>query len=91
MITTDEEQKIKELKARGYSQSKIAKELNISRSTVARHWGGRKLILSDLFAVGPCRRCKTVYPMPKFLPSFHCPYCKEEFFWWKLWFRPENK
>jgi predicted Zn-ribbon and HTH transcriptional regulator len=92
MITKDQEEKINQLKARGYSQFKVATELNISRATVARHWGGeRKLSINDLFIVSSCSRCGTVFPKPKFLPTFKCPYCKAEFEWREPQFTPENK
>ena len=90
MITKDDIKKIQELRARGYSQSKIAQKLNISRATVARHWGHKKLTLDDLFLVSACSICQTVSPKPKFQHSFRCPYCKKGFSWRTPWFKPEG-
>ncbi|MEW6570236.1 MAG: AAA family ATPase [Nitrospirota bacterium] len=38
MITDDDKEKIQDLKVKGYSQAKVARELGLSRSTVARYW-----------------------------------------------------
>lgn len=88
MITQDDIKKIQDLRARGYSQSKIAQKLNISRATVARHWGNKKLVLDDLFLVSACPKCGAVYPKPKFMPKWECAFCKEKFEWKKHWFTP---
>jgi transcriptional regulator with XRE-family HTH domain len=90
MITKDDITRIQNLKAKDYSQTKVAQELNISRSTVARYWGGRKLSLNDLYLVSPCSACGTVYPKPKFLANWKCPYCKKDFYWPNPWFTPDS-
>ena len=41
MLTDDDFSKIETLKGKGYSQQKIASELNISRASVARYWNGQ--------------------------------------------------
>jgi predicted DNA-binding protein (UPF0251 family) len=86
MITKDEIKKIRELKARGYSQEKVAKEMKISRSTVQRHWRGRKLKLEDLFIYAKCVHCKSPYPHPKFLSGWECPACRKPYTWYVPWF-----
>ena len=91
MITKDDVAKIQELKKRGYSQDKVALELKISRSTVARNWGGKRHTFRDLFLLGPCVRCGTVYPKPKFLIQWKCPYCEDDVYWKKPWFSPPER
>ncbi len=81
MITKDQINRIEELKARGYSQSKIAEKLKMSRSTVQRHWRGKKLKLEDLFQIGRCHSCRAPIPKPKFLHSWTCPACKKPLKW----------
>ena len=99
MITQDEIDKVKKLKAKRYSQSRVAKELGISISTVARYWhSGEKLSggkltpkqynLGALFYIGRCRNCSLVYPMPKFLYSWNCPGCNEPVQWKSCWYKP---
>jgi hypothetical protein len=90
VITKDDITKIHGLKARGYSQTKVAQKINISRSTVARYWGGKKLNFNDLYLVSPCSGCGTAYPKPKFLPNWKCPYCKKDFYWVNSWFTPAS-
>lgn len=91
MVTKDELEKIKALKDRGYSQGKIATTLKISRSTVARHWGRKRLTFDDLFSLAKCNQCGTLYPKPKFIHSWNCPYCGRFFTWNTKWFSPEGK
>ncbi len=97
MITRDTIDEIQRLKETRYSQSKIAKLLNLSKSTVARNWHGEKgtaahpvapkrLRLEDLFLIGTCDDCGITYPMPKFLPSWACPGCYAETDWQKCWY-----
>ncbi len=97
MITHDTIDKIQKLKARRYSQDKVAKELKISRSTVARYWsvekepsGGRvapkKLGLDDVFLLGKCPLCGLFYPKPKFMPVWSCPGCKKQTSWKDCWY-----
>jgi predicted Zn-ribbon and HTH transcriptional regulator len=88
MLTQDDINKIQKLKERGYSQAKIASKLGISRSTVVRYWGIKRLRFSDLFQLGPCPDCGTIYPKPKFMPNWKCPYCKKEYIWKNPWFTP---
>lgn len=99
MITQDEIDKIQELKARRYSQSRVAEKLNISISTVSRHWHqGKKLKGSrlttkkfgfdDLFHIGKCVNCGLVYPNPKFLRSWNCPGCNKVVYWETCWYKP---
>jgi len=93
MITQNDIEKIRELKEKGYSQQKVANELKLSRSTVARHWSNTKtleLTLNDLFAVAKCSGCETIYPTPRFLPEWKCPYCKAEFYWKEPQFKPKE-
>jgi hypothetical protein len=98
MITQDQIDKIQKLKAKRYSQSKVAKELHLSRSTVARYWevekktvGGKstskKFGLDDLFFVSKCGSCGLIYPKPKFLPSWNCPGCKKVVHWKVCWYK----
>jgi transcriptional regulator with XRE-family HTH domain len=89
MISKDERAKIQELKSRGYSQSRVAQALKISRSTVARNWSSKKLTFDNLYLVSRCDTCGTVYPKPKFLTKWQCPYCKTSFHWKTPWFAPE--
>jgi hypothetical protein len=91
MITSDDLEKIQVLKAKGYSQNKIAKELTISRATVARNWGQKKLTIADLFSVGACSSCGTIHPRAKYQPTFQCPYCKKIFTWREPWYKPEEE
>ncbi len=92
MITRDTMDKIQELKERRYSQEKVAKKLNISRSTVRRYWKGEKGTAADkplldrlglgyFFALKECPHCHTIYPAPKFSPIFSCPGCNKKASW----------
>ena len=98
MITQDEIDEIQNLKARRYSQSRVAEKLAISISTVARYWdqgkklkgGGlspKKFDLDDLFYIYKCGNCGLVYPNPKFLYSWTCPGCKKEVHWKSCWYK----
>lgn len=98
MITQDEIDKIQNLRARRYSQSRVAEKLGISISTVARYWDqGQKLTagkltpkkfgLDDLFYMGKCGNCGLVYPNPKFLYSWNCPGCNKEMRWKSCWYK----
>lgn len=91
MITKPQIRKIRELKLLGYSQLKVAEALNISRSTVQRHWKGKRIKPEDVFAVGKCPKCGTEYPMPKFLPYWNCPVCNKWTEWKKSWFGKEEE
>ena len=97
MITQDVIGKIQKLKARRYSQGKVAEKLEISRSTVARYWKGekklsggkaasKKLGLDDLFVVEKCPHCGLSYPKPKFIAAWYCPGCKKPTVWPKCWY-----
>jgi transcriptional regulator with XRE-family HTH domain len=88
MISQDDINKIRDLKSRRYSQGKVAQELGVSRSTVARYWGdsGKRLKLENLFQMGECRNCGLIYPKPKFLASWTCPLCKNVYSWKKCWY-----
>ena len=90
MISKDDIAKIQALKAKRYSQAKVAKELNISRSSIQRYWGPKRLTFDVLFLVSPCKECKTIYPHPKFLPQWKCPFCKKDFEWVNPWFTPAS-
>ena len=69
MISQDTIQKIQRLKGRRFTQENVAQQLGLSRSTVARHWGGRKGIsveeevstvmaaLKYYFQIGKCPDC----------------------------------
>lgn len=91
VLTKDDIEKIGELKKKGYSQSKTAQALKVSRSTVLKYWGGYKLRFDDVFSVGSCPACGTVYPRPKFQYKFTCPYCRKEFLWKDPCFKPEAR
>ena len=98
MISQDTIQKIQRLKARRFTQENVAQQLGLSRSTVARHWGGRKGIsveeevstvmaaLKYYFEIGKCPDCGITYPRPKFLPEFKCPKCKTTWVWEKCFY-----
>ena len=92
MISDDQVEEIQRLKARRFSQHRIARDLKISRSTVARHWDGRnkpptdkpaprKLDFDDLFLLAECSNCHIVYPNPKFMPAWSCPGCRKQNSW----------
>jgi transcriptional regulator with XRE-family HTH domain len=98
MITQDEIDKIQNLKARRYSQSRVAEKLDISISTVARYWdqgeklkGGslspKKFDLDNLFRMAKCVNCGLVYPNPKFLRSWTCPGCNMVMEWKSCWYK----
>lgn len=42
-VATTDHERIRELQEQGYTQAKMAKELGVSRATVARHWASIKL------------------------------------------------
>ncbi len=97
MYNQDVIDKVLELKKRRYSQGKVAKELAISRSTVARYWHLDEKAAEgkeppkqpgyDLFfKISKCRFCGLVYPKPKFLPSWPCPRCKKRDTWPGCWY-----
>ena len=90
MITKDDISKIQELKARGYSQARVAQKLSISRATVQRYWGAKRFTFDALFLMGACPGCRTIYPQPKFLPEWKCPFCKKDFQWVNPWFAPAS-
>jgi hypothetical protein len=98
MITQDQIDEIQHLKARRYSQSRVAEKLAISVSTVARYWDQRKKLkngrltpkkfdLDDLFLIGKCGSCGLVYPKPKFLYSWTCPGCNVVVKWKSCWYK----
>jgi len=86
MLTKDQILKILELKKRGYSQEKVAGKLKMSRSTVQRHWKGKRVKIDDVFVWGKCKNCNSPYPIPKFLGGWKCPACKEGVDWVTPWF-----
>ena len=92
MITQDQIDQIQKLKAKRYSNKKIAEKLKISTSTVARYLPSEKKTISsklstkkfgldDLFLLGKCKDCGLIYPKPKFLPLWNCPACKTPSHW----------
>ncbi len=92
MITRDTIDEIQRLKERRYTQDRVAKELKISRSTVARYWSGgkelsrgktapRKWGFEDVFVIRECPDCGLIYPCPKFMPVWFCPGCKRQNRW----------
>jgi hypothetical protein len=99
MITQDDIDRIQEMRARRYSQPRVARELKISVSTVARYWKPGKELrgsgptpkkygFGDLFSVGKCPSCGLVYPNPKFLYSWNCPGCKKSVHWPSCQYKP---
>ncbi len=96
MITLDTINEIKRLKERRYSQAKVAKQLNISKSTVARYWGEKKdsvakaglkrVGFEDVFRIGKCDSCGLTYPKPKFMPAWQCPNCNKPDAWSGCWY-----
>ncbi len=97
MYDQDVIDKILELKKRRLTQKKVAQQLGISRSTVARYWNlGKKAPEVNqapkqfgyelFFEISRCRGCGLVYPKPKFLPSFPCPRCKKRETWPACWY-----
>jgi transcriptional regulator with XRE-family HTH domain len=101
MISQDMIEKIQKLKTRRYTQEKVAEQLGLSRSTVARYWGDRKgtsldkrvskddvvAILGYFFQMGRCSDCGITYPKPKFLPEWKCPKCRATSGWGKCWYK----
>ncbi len=102
MITRDVIEKIQKLKERRYSQTKVAQELGISKSTVARYWHGEKqstgskavpkrLGIDDVFVFTKCIHCGLAYPSPKFMPAWLCPGCKKQNSWKACWYPYDQK
>ena len=73
--------KMLELKAQGYSYNEIAKELNISKSTVASFFR-RNEVYDEVDALGVCKNCeKTIIQKKKTKRKVFCSdECRVE--WW---------
>lgn len=83
MLSRAEIERITELKAKGYSKGRVARELGVSKATVLKYWeGAKETSLEDLarlfrqaFYIQQCPACKFTVPMPRFLSKFLCPNC----------------
>ena len=103
MISRKKIEKIQQLQAQGTSVSQIARALKTSRPTILKHLNKTEpeeildrdlttpLKFDDLFEMGSCDKCGTIYPKPLFLPKFQCPFCKVSVLWTEPNFKPEPK
>jgi hypothetical protein len=88
MLTKIDIKNIQELKKKGYSRRRTARELGLNPKTVARYWGEsvRSHRFEDYFSWSSCNTCGVEYPCPKFLPTWQCPGCKKQVSWKDCWY-----